>query len=286
MRLFVKQGDRTVSEFRFSKGPIYIGRHTNSQILLPDRRVSRQHATIFKRPDGKWMLEDLDSANKTYLNDKSIHQAEIKTGDQIRIADFTIEVALEDEAEIGKEIHLEDTLITVPRKLRIIIREPDAEHAPDIRLPAKRAKDFIQATEVISKANGADEVLKTLINILFVQFNAYSCWCALRNEPDGPMTSHLGKRTDGNEIQISEIKLNKRITEAVDKKHFLLLPQVPEQKAGPKICSAIIAPIISEGGCFGVLYVDNEIGKEPYSTSDLDYLMLIAIHTAVILENF
>lgn len=286
MRLFVKQRDRTVSEFRFAKGPIYIGRHTGSQILLPDRRVSRQHATIYNRPDGKWMLEDLDSANKTYLNDKPIQKAEIKTGDQIRIADFSIEVALEDKAENGKEIHLEDTLITAPLKLRIIVRELDAEHAVDIRLPAKRAKDFMQATEAISEANGTDEVLKTLISIILAQFNAYHCWGALRNEPDGPMTSHLGQRRDGKKIQIDEMKLNTRITEAVEKKHFLLFPQVSEQKDDQKTCSAMIAPIISEGGCFGVLYVDNEVGREPYSISDLDYLMLIAIHTAVILENF
>jgi hypothetical protein len=39
-------------------------------------------------------------------------------------------------------------------------------------------------------------------------------------------------------------------------------------------------------GCFGVIYIDNDKDQEPYSLSDLDYLMLLAIHTAAILENF
>jgi pSer/pThr/pTyr-binding forkhead associated (FHA) protein len=110
MRLVVKQNGRTVNEFRFTKGPIYIGRQENSQVFLHDRAVSRQHAVIFNTQDGKWMVEDLDSANKTYLNDQAIHKVEIKTGDCLRITDYTIEINLKDGAETEKPIHLEDTL--------------------------------------------------------------------------------------------------------------------------------------------------------------------------------
>ena len=46
MRLVVKQGGRTVNEFRFDNGPIYIGRQEKSQIFLHDRVVSRKHAVI------------------------------------------------------------------------------------------------------------------------------------------------------------------------------------------------------------------------------------------------
>ena len=109
MRLVVKQSDRTISEFRFAKGPISIGREASSQVLLPDGVVSKQHAVFFTTEDGKWMVEDLDSTNKTYLNDEAIHKAEIKTGDCLRIGDFTIEVNLEDDDGTDKPTHLEDT---------------------------------------------------------------------------------------------------------------------------------------------------------------------------------
>ena len=66
MRLVVKQGDRTVNELQFEKGPIYIGRHSNSQVFLPDKTVSRQHAVIYNTKDGQWVVEDLESANKTF----------------------------------------------------------------------------------------------------------------------------------------------------------------------------------------------------------------------------
>jgi len=295
MRLVVKRNGQTVNEFRFDRGPVYIGRHAHSQVFLPDRAVSRQHAAIFMTQGAKWVVEDLDSANKTYLNDKAIHRAEIKTGDCIRIADFTVEINLEADTDAEKPIHLEDTLVSTSHKptaapaesaREIIVRKPDAERAPDIRLPAKRVKDFMQATEAICKANGLDELLKVLLSLTLRQFSAYHSWCALRNEPDGSMTCHAGRSQDGPAVDLSDIKLSEKITQAVDQRQFLLVPQVSAPTEENRIRSAMIAPVMDPSGCFGVLYVDNSMDYEHYSLSDLDYLMLLAIHTAAIIENF
>ncbi|RKY25414.1 MAG: hypothetical protein DRP62_01255 [Planctomycetota bacterium] len=298
MRLVVKQDGRIVNEFTFTKGPIYIGRHTHSQVFLPERTVSRQHAVIYSTQDGKWMAEDLDSANKTYLNDEPIRKAEIKNGDILRITDFTIEINPEDDSGPEAQINLEDTLTktaygsesthtAASLNLQIIIRKLDAEHAPDIKLPAKRAKDFVYATEEICRANGLDEVLHTLLDIVAKQFRPYHTWCALRNQTTGPMTCHSGRKKGGQTVQLNEIKLNEKITEAVENSQFLLIPRISTQtEEEEKIRSVMIVPIIGQAGCFGVVYVDNDMAHEHYSLSDLDYAMLLAIHTAAILENF
>jgi pSer/pThr/pTyr-binding forkhead associated (FHA) protein len=294
MRLIVKQKGQTVNEFRFTKGPIYIGRHANSQVLLADRAVSRQHAVIFTSQDGTWMLEDLDSANKTYLNEDAIHKNQIKTGDLIRISNFAIEVNLEDDGIEGidddieqeEPINLADTLVTSTRDMQVIVRKPGTVHAPAMRLPAKRTGDFVQATEAVCKADGIEKVLLVLLHIARKQFTSYHAWCALRSEPGGPMTCHAGKCRDGQSVQLSDIKLNEKITEAIEKGQYYLIPKVPKQGNGNKVSSALVAPIISETGCFGVLYIDNALDHERYQPSDLDYLMLLTIHTASILENF
>ncbi len=288
MRLVVKKGDRTIEEFRFGEGPIYIGRQPNSQVFLPEATVSRQHAVIFISGDGKWIVEDLDSANQTYLNGESIHRAEIKTGDRLCISDFTLEVYLEDETETDKPTHLEDTLVTSSdsRGPQIIVRRPDAEHAPEIKLPAKRVRDFMEATEAICRAKGPDKLLQVLLGVMLRQFGGYRSWCALRNESTGPMTSHAGKSREGEAVALSDININDQITQAVEKGQFLLLPQVSGQVEGQRIRSAMIAPIMDPTGCFGALYVDNAVDHEQYNLSDLDYLMLLAISTAAILENF
>ncbi|MHC4566599.1 MAG: FHA domain-containing protein [Planctomycetota bacterium] len=295
MRLVAKQDGRTVKEFRFNKGPIYIGRHVHSHVFLPDRGVSRRHAAIFATHEGKWVVEDLDSANKTLLNGKEIHKAEIKTGDSLRVGSFLIEISLEGDADVTESIHLEDTILPhapepspaatgSPRD--VIVRRPDIERAPDITLPAKRAKCFLQATETICKSNGADQMLKALLTIMLRDFSGYRSWGALRNDPEGAMSCHAGKSRDGRSVELSQIQVKEKVTEAIDKKEFLLIPRVSAPTDAEKIRSALIAPIIDPSGCFGVLYVDNKMDHGQYTLSDLDYLMLLAILAAAILENF
>jgi hypothetical protein len=293
VRLIVKKDGQTVNDFRFERGPVYIGRHEHSQVFLPDRVVSRQHAAIYTTQDGSWVLEDLGSANKTFLNDKAVGKAPIKTGDRIHIGSFEIEVNLESDVGAGENINLDDTLMPTTRKSstasetparQIISRKPNVELAPDINLPAMRVKDFLQATEAICKSNGPDEVLKTLLEITLKQFRSQNSWCALRVLPEGPMTAHAGRGSDGNTLELGEIKLHKKITQAIEDQEFLLFPRVTSQEG--KSYSAMIAPIIDPSGCFGAIYVDNAGQKQHYTLSDLDYLMLLAIHTAAIVENF
>jgi len=295
MRLILRKDGKTVKEFRFTKGPIYIGRHVHSQVFLPDRDVSRQHAAIFTTRQGNWVVEDLDSANGTYLNGKRIHQEQLKGGDGLRIGSFAIEISLEAGAAVPEPTHLDDTLVPpagraaeAPTKAapEVIVRKIDVEQAPDIRLPARRAKEFLQATEKICQANGADEVLGALVSVMLKDFSAHRVWGALRNVPEGPMTSHTGKTADGRSVELAELEVRAKVTHAVDNKEFLLIPQVSSLAGAAKTQSAMIAPIIDPTGCFGVLYVDNRADHRAYSLSDLDYLMLLAIHTAAIVENF
>jgi hypothetical protein len=291
MRVLVKQSNGNTKELQFTEGPISIGRGTNNHVFLPDRGVSREHAVIKSTDDGRWIIEDLGSSNKTYLNDKAIQKAEIKHGDCLRITDFTLEIILKKQAQAEEPIHPEDTLhleaaLTVP-KHETVVRRPDAQHAPAMRLAARRLTDFSKATERIFQTGSLDELLLTLLDITLEQFSAYHVWCALRKQPAGPMTCHGGKRRDGAPVQLNELQLGQKITQAVEKGQFFVLPSVSAQvEAKGRIRSAMVAAIMRPTGCFGVLYVDNAMIHEHYSLSDLDYLMLIAMHTAAIMKQF
>jgi pSer/pThr/pTyr-binding forkhead associated (FHA) protein len=288
MRLVVKQNGQTVNEFRFDKGPIHIGRSEKSHIRFNDGSVSRQHAVIFNTQDGKWMVEDLDSANKTYLNDQAIHKVEIKTGDRLRITDYTIEINLEESTETEKPAHLEDTL-TAPTSSssQIIERKLDTADAPPVRLPAHRMMDLLRAHEKISQAGNPDELLLALLDITSKQLGTYHNWCALRNEPAGPMTYHAGRTREGQKLELSSIKLNEKINEAIEKSHFLLFIFSKDMSKDEKgqIRSVVIAPIMGPTGCFGVLYANNTFRDDHYSLSDLDYLMLLGMHIAAAMQK-
>lgn len=72
-----------------------IGRNQSNQLLLPSQSVSNYHAQIYFE-DGRYMLEDLNSTNGTYINGVRIDKKSLQPGDEIRISQ-TVFVVLDDE---------------------------------------------------------------------------------------------------------------------------------------------------------------------------------------------
>lgn len=291
MRLVLKQKDGETKEFQFANGPIQIGRAADSHVFLSDRTVSKKHALIACDGDGKWEIQDLDSSNKTYLNGEAVHKALIKTGDAIRITDFTIEVNLDEHPKVADKSQFEDTLnleagLATPMH-ETVVRKPDAGHAPAMRLPAKRLSDFSQACDAICKSANLEDLLVTLLNIGVQQFSAFHTWCALREQPSGPMTYHAGKRRDGQLVELGDLMLADKINHAVERAQSLVLPRVAaDLESKERIRSALIAAIVGPAGCYGVIYVDNAMVHDHYTLGDLDYLMIVAMHTAAVLNRF
>ncbi len=291
MRLVLKHKDGETRELQFETGPIQIGRASDSHVFLPDRTVSKKHAVIVCADNGKWEVQDLDSANKTYLNGEAVHKAEIKTGDAIRITEFTLEINLDERPAVETQSQFEDTLnleagLATPMH-ETVVRKPDAGHAPAMRLPAKRLSDFSQACDTICGAANLEGLLVSLLNVGVQQFSAFHTWCALREQPNGPMTYHAGKRRDGQPVELSELMLADKINHAVERAQSLVLPRVAaDLESKERIRSALIAAICGPAGCYGVIYVDNAMVHDHYTLGDLDYLMIVAMHTAAILKRF
>jgi len=337
LRLIVRQGDRVINEFRFDAGPVRIGRHVASHVCLPDKSVSKQHAVIYCVEDAQWIAEDLDSANKTYLNNKPIHKAKIKTGDILRICDYNIEVNFNEVVVEQKPVITENTVAKSPaataagktmagqtaagqiaagqtaagktvtgkpvadvsgetrkgtlllaRDAQIIARKPGAEKPSPIRFPGERAADFLKSITQISRAENIDAVLAILLEILPKQFKSYQLWCALRTSTDGPMTVNTGIGRDGKPIDFNVLKIKEKIDEAIADGEFLLFvfSRDPNQEDRTSVRSVLIAPVISAAGCFGAIYINNCFLDDHYNLGDLDYLMMLMMHTATVLERF
>src|SRR5689334_25175176 len=70
-------------EWQVTDTPMGIGRLDDSDIAVPDKSVSRQHARILPTADG-FEIEDLGSTNGTWLNDKQItDRTRLSSGDRL-----------------------------------------------------------------------------------------------------------------------------------------------------------------------------------------------------------
>lgn len=86
-KLVVQLADGKEVHHHLAGTEMTIGRDPSNKICLSDHFVSKFHAKLTKSgPGGSWVLTDLGSANKTYVNGETITEATVKPGDAIRFA--------------------------------------------------------------------------------------------------------------------------------------------------------------------------------------------------------
>lgn len=85
--LFTIKGPIIGEKFFLGKGSLSIGRSSESDILLDDITVSRNHAIIEKK-ESVYTIRDLESLNGTYLNGVIAGQSGLENGDRIQIGKY------------------------------------------------------------------------------------------------------------------------------------------------------------------------------------------------------
>jgi two-component system, cell cycle response regulator len=77
-----------------------VGRDFDSQVRIEDAAISRAHARILRLPSGKYVLEDLDSMNGTFVGPERVTRRELVSGDRIQFGPkITVRFGITDEAE-------------------------------------------------------------------------------------------------------------------------------------------------------------------------------------------
>ena len=78
----------------------FVGRGTEADIWIEDSGVSRRHARITCRSDGRYFIEDLGSTNGTFIGPQRVEVSEIRPGDRIQIGShLTLRFQITDDAE-------------------------------------------------------------------------------------------------------------------------------------------------------------------------------------------
>jgi hypothetical protein len=85
--ILIARGSHKGSRFLITAEGASIGRSAASEIFLDDVTVSRTHATVVK--NGKdFILKDSGSLNGTYINNVSISEHTLVSGDEFQIGKF------------------------------------------------------------------------------------------------------------------------------------------------------------------------------------------------------
>ena len=85
--VLIARGPNKGSRFLITSDGVSIGRSSQSEIFLDDVTVSRTHATIVKK-DKSFVLKDSGSLNGTYINNVSVTEHTLVSGDEFQIGKF------------------------------------------------------------------------------------------------------------------------------------------------------------------------------------------------------
>ncbi|HRE88647.1 MAG TPA: AgmX/PglI C-terminal domain-containing protein [Myxococcota bacterium] len=83
---------KLINEVTFDRPIINVGKLSTSTLRIDDVNVSRKHAVIEQREDGKWRITDLGSTNGTVLRGERVVQSELKDGDRLVLGTTTLVV--------------------------------------------------------------------------------------------------------------------------------------------------------------------------------------------------
>jgi pSer/pThr/pTyr-binding forkhead associated (FHA) protein len=85
--VLIARGSHKGSRFLITAEGASIGRSSDSAIFLDDVTVSRTHATVLKNGN-EFVLKDAGSLNGTYINNVSISEHTLVSGDEFQIGKF------------------------------------------------------------------------------------------------------------------------------------------------------------------------------------------------------
>jgi diguanylate cyclase (GGDEF)-like protein len=112
--LVMVQGSQLGQVLTLGVSPCRVGRHEDSELVLNDAGISRRHARIVPRDSG-YVLQDLDSANGTFVHGERVKERPLHDGDLVQFGPgVVVRYSVTDEDHEAMLRHLYEASITDP----------------------------------------------------------------------------------------------------------------------------------------------------------------------------
>lgn len=152
LKLTVYENNLVHSELELNQDEeLTAGRSKKTDLVLSDEKVSREHCKIYYSAD-QWIIEDLDSKNGITINGERIMKQALANGDVVKIANFRIEVYLE---ELKPPPDEEETVIADDEECGEEVTASDDRTIQDIRKVS--VPPPVDETPVVEEIPGEEE---------------------------------------------------------------------------------------------------------------------------------
>ena len=275
--------------YKLADGEYVIGRRSDCQIFVPDMRVSRQHARLWKAGEA-WQIEDLGSNNGTFVNGAKIAIATpLQQDDEVLIANNRIRVELTDPvAESRPPEGNPVTIVDVAGTSSLIRSREDSGSGKNpilssgrlsvadqraIRLLERKLEALTQILEATAGSDTSEALLQKLVDALLELFpQAEDVGVLVEDERTGELKVQCQrhrKAAFGGNLRVPGTIIQHVIS---DRRGVLLGESADENDEG--VGTRMGAPLIYHGVHYGVVYVESK--HSGFRQEDVDLLQTVA----------
>ena len=288
----VIQGPDKGRNFELQQGENVIGRRSRT-VRLTDTTISRKHSRLMRHNE-RWIIEDLGSANGTYLNGVRLTRPEeVKRGDQIRCGASLLLFGGGPASQATIDVDEAGNLVDAA----IVARLPSNEDSVIIPTPEAGAQAIdnlrilYNLISEVSSIFNVDLLLQRTLDKIFEVVTADRGYIMLI-DPDGKIVLKASRMTEGGVAQ--DVPISRTIiNEVVGKEMGVLSSNAMSDKrftSGKSvhdlgIRSALCVPIKGRERILGVIHVDCSVSEHTYSTEQLRLLTAIGFQTGLAVEN-
>lgn len=305
--LLVIQGPDKGLRYKTVDGRAILLGRASEEMALSDFTVSRRHAEI--RPAGRgWVLEDLRSANGTYLNSKRLErETRLRHGDQIRMGGT---IMVWDGSE---DALLEPGKAPAPIVAEMVDLEAEGDRGDasiigsvtgnedSIILASPAAAEAVRSWRVMSALLDAVSAVVTpqqlgerVLDILFEEVPADRGFVLIKDPQTGKFeTDVVRQRNESHE----KIRAHKAILDhVIERKEGILASNAmsdarfaaagrPSASQNIGLRSVICVPLVAREQVLGVLYIDCEMSRHIHTEEQLRLVAAIGQMAGLALED-
>jgi len=296
------------SEFELGLDEIRIGRAAGrNDVVLNDERVSRQHATI-RRSDNAFVLNDLESANGTFVNGLRINERLLSNHDTISIGNFALVYEEQetlpsfsfDNVQLGAVVLRDPERITQSNPQDKV--SPDSANEPSLgeevvtlRKKAETLSRLYELSRVLSSVFSLKDIFKKVSEMIFRTTRADRFVVLLKTAAPGQLAPFATEfRNPTSSLHAETISISQTVLDRVVSERVALLSYDAQTDDRLKqshsivmqhVRSVMCAPLLGKEGVLGAIYVDSQRLMQVFTPDDLDMLNAIAAQTSMAVDN-
>ncbi len=132
-KLLIKFEAAFIRELKLDKPSFTVGRKPDNDIALDNAAVSGHHCKFYES-GGTWFVEDLNSTNGTFVNNKKVLKAGLKNGDSVTLIKYTL-IFVSEAPPTPAEVPLPQQKQKTPQGALEVLENP-ADDRKDFELTA------------------------------------------------------------------------------------------------------------------------------------------------------